>query len=393
MNDRASWPALVFGNGVTPLGVMRALAHTGTPGFVVSNREDFVRRSRWYHAAPPRSEGMSLADYLEGLSIPRAVLVPCSDFWVSAVAALPRALRERFPASVPAPDVVGTLVDKLRFAEVLRRIGVPHPHTEAIDSVADLERIPESVLSDATFLKPRNSQQFFARFNVKAFRVASRADAVACLREIEAAGLSVVLQEYVPGPATRHYYVEGFVDVQGSVRIWFARQRLRMHPPDFGNSTYFVSVQLDEVQGAVASMRTLLEHLRYRGIFSAEFKRDDRDGEFKLLEVNARPWWYVNFAVRCGADVVQAYCRDAQGLPVETLKRYRVGATCMYPYLDYSACRGDRWSLPRFGRWIGELLGAQQPVFQWSDPWPAITLVTALGLAKCRRPLGTGSVR
>ncbi len=161
-------------------------------------------------------------------------------------------------------------------------------------------------------------------------------------------GSAVVLQEYIPGPATRHYYVEGFVDSEGAVRIWFARQRLRMYPPDFGNSTYFASVHWTRSR-APSPPWTLLAHLQYRGIFSAEFKRDDRDGEFKLLEVNARPWWYVDFAVRCGRGRRLGVLPRRAGAPGGGAERYRVGATCMYPYCDYFASRGDGWSLPRFG--------------------------------------------
>jgi D-aspartate ligase len=388
--DVGSCPALVFGSGVTQLGVLRALARSGISAFAVSDREDFVRHSRWYRAAPRQAAGASLASYLGGLTLPRGVLIPCSDSWVSAIAGLEPGLGDRFPACVPSAVVAEMLVDKLRFAEVLRAIGVPHPHTEMISSVADLERVPEAVLAGTTFLKPRDSQRFFARFNAKAFRVASRADAVARLREIEAAGLSVVLQEYVPGPASNHYYVEGFIDAHGDVRIRFARRRLRMYPPDFGNSTYFVSVDLDEVRGAVASMDTLLASVHYRGIFSAEFKRDDRDGEFKLLDVNARPWWYVDFAVRSGADVVTASYRDALGLPVATAVRYRVGATCMYPYYDYYASRGDRWTGRRFAAWMAALAKAQQPVFTWADPMPGLTLASGLARGWTRKVFGTG---
>jgi len=46
-------------------------------------------------------------------------------------------------------------------------------------------------------------------------------------------------------------------------------------------------------------------------VFSAEFKFDERDGLFKILEVNARPWWYVDFAARCGVDVCRMAYRDA----------------------------------------------------------------------------------
>ncbi len=86
-----------------------------------------------------------------------------------------------------------------------------------------------------------------------------------------------------------------------------------MFPLDFGNSTCMVSVAADEVAPAVASVERLLAHVGYRGIFSAEFKYDERDGLFKILEVNARPWWYVEFTARCGVDVCTLAYRDALG--------------------------------------------------------------------------------
>ena len=35
--------------------------------------------------------------------------------------------------------------------------------------------------------------------------------------------------------------------------------------------------------------------------------------EFKILEINARPWWYVELASRCGVDVCTMSYRDAFG--------------------------------------------------------------------------------
>src|SRR5438046_2545616 len=81
-----------------------------------------------------------------------------------------------------------------------------------------------------------------------------------------------VLQEDVPGPVTSHYFVDGFVDRDGRVLARFARRRLRMWPPYFGNNSYIVSIPLADVEDAVTMLERLLAGLRYRGIFSAEFK-------------------------------------------------------------------------------------------------------------------------
>lgn len=354
---------------------MRRFAAAGIPAAAVADTPGFERRSRWYHPGPVsrgRPPAEDLADYLRTSVADPAVLIPCSDAWVLRVAGLPADVRARFPASLSAPAVLEQLLDKWGLAGLLAAAQVPHPKTVVLDSPADLARVPEDLLR-ASFLKPRDSLRFFARYGVKAFWVRTREEALARLAETTAAGLAVQLQEYVPGPADNHYFVDGFMDRDGAVPALFARRRLRMYPPDFGNSTLLLSVPLTEAAGAVDGVTRLLAHVGYRGIFSAEFKRDARDGEFKLLEVNVRPWWYVEFAGRCGVDVCLLAYQDALGERVAPVRSYAVGKACVYPYYDYYACR----ALRREGRlsvaaWAASWLTAMQPVFRWSDPRPAL---------------------
>jgi D-aspartate ligase len=388
-------PALVVGGGITPLGVVRILGRAGIPVLVWCPRGDIVARSRWFGVLPGnqawRNGGQrsaSLPD-LEALPLERAVLLPCSDEAVSAVAGLPPTIRSRFPASVPSPETLGKLVNKARFAELLAREKIPHPRTVPLPHAGDPGGLDLGQLAGG-FLKPVDSQPFFRRFGRKAFQLRDRETALARVREAQDAGLDVVLQEYIPGPPTAHYFIDGFRDRCGSVRAWFARRRLRMFPPDFGNSTCMVSVPLAEVGEAVASLARLFAAIAYRGVFSAEFKWDERDGHFKLLEVNARPWWYVEYAAWCGVDVVGLAYLDALERPVPDISRYQVGRRCVYPSYDLEAyramARSERPSLPALVRsWIG----ARQPVFQLDDPVPGLVETLARFRGALRRRLGT----
>jgi predicted ATP-grasp superfamily ATP-dependent carboligase len=198
----------------------------------------------------------------------------------------------------------------------------------------------------------------------------------------------MVLQEYIPGPPTNHYFIDGFVDRDRIVKALFARQRLRMSPPDFGNSTMMVSVPLSEEDAAIETLKTLLADIEYRGIFSAEFKRDERDGTFNLIEVNARPWWYVEFAARCGVNVCELAVRDALGERVPTISKYATGRRCVFPYYDLEAVRAEM-SAGRLGilGWALSWLGPYQPVFRWSDPLPAMGEVAKLFGARVTKVL------
>lgn len=395
----AKRPALILGGRwLWGLSMVRSLGRRGVPVHATGTKGSFVAHSRWHRAMPaewgePPSPA-TLADYLARLPREGMVLVPTTDDWALAVARLPAPLAARFPASLSSAATLEVLIDKGRFAAVLDRLAVPHPRTVCVDLEADRAGLPADAFTDA-FLKPRDSQAFRIRFGVKAFHFRTPDEAMARAREARSAGLEVMLQEYVPGPPSHHYMVEGFVDRAGQVSARFVRQRLRMYPPDFGDSTYMVSVALDRVRAAVESLDRLLAHLSYRGVFEAEFKYDARDGQFKLLEVNARPWYFIGFAADCGVDFCAMAYRDALGLPVEPVPTYALGRHCVVGS-DRFAC----WALFRRGQlsagaWLRSWLGARQMLFAWDDPVPGVArMLRALWIAGARKlggSLGPGA--
>jgi len=385
-------PVVVLADGVTALGVLRAFARQGIPTFVHPHSREDLRHSRWYrpllqekHDAPPSAS--ALADALHRSGLEQAFLCACSDEWHHIVAEFSESNDSRFVSAVPSRAALDTLQDKAGFALLLERLRVPMPATRLIstkDEIADLPPSNETFY----FLKPTDSQKFQVRFGVKGFRVRSEAEARTRLDEIDAAKLSVVLQEYIPGSFTEHHFVDGYVARTGAITGLFGRRRVRIYPPDFGNSTAMLSIPLEQVSGAVASVRRVLDAVNYRGIFSAEFKRDPRDGLFKLLEINTRPWWFIDFAVRCGVDVCRMAYDDAQGHTVEVVNEYNVGAACIYPYYDFFAAQpllhsgSLSWS-----HWATELMRAYQPVACWDDPLPGIAGFTRVIAAALWRRL------
>ena len=69
------------------------------------------------------------------------------------------------------------------------------------------------------------------------------------------------------------------------------------------------------VQEVVDAGLRLLAALDFRGLSQVEFKRDPRDGRYKLMEVNPRLFQWHGLAAACGVDLPRlAYC-DLLGLP------------------------------------------------------------------------------
>ena len=371
--DRA--PAIVWGRGPTAVGILRCLHIANIPVFVASPRHDAVARSRFYRPIPGENpwEGAldgRARDALRVLPFDEAVVIPSADdtaLWLSDIPASDLAQRVR--VSTSTRDALEILQDKTKFAEFLRGTDIPHPRTFMIESAADVAAVPYEEL-DSTFLKPANSQKFSDVTGAKALRVSSRAELSRVWEELSSRGFTLMAQEYVPGPPTNHYFVDGFRDGRGRITGLFARRRIRMHPADFGNSSYCRSIPLDEIPAAVDSLVELLSKLAYRGIFSAEFKRDARDGKLRIIEVNTRAWTYVEFAARCGVNVCEMAYEDALDHPVATApKAYAMGEGCVDFHRDVSALRtgaaGD--SLPKI---LWQWATAHFHTFRLDDPGP-----------------------
>lgn len=369
-----SVPALVLGRGVTALAVIRDLGRQGVPVYVLGAIGNFARASRYGRRHPAAAAGEPEEDrlpaFLERVTDPRLVLIPCSDAWAKAVANLPSTLARRFPASIAADSTIEKCVDKLPFASLLEQERLPHPITREIRGEADL--VPVGVEPGATFfLKPRQSQAFALQYSTKAFRVSSRAEAAEKWRQATSDGHALMLQEYIPGPPTEHYFVDGFVDRRGRVCAALARRRLRMFPRQFGNSTCSVSIPIGDVEQAASDVKRLLQALNYRGAFSVELKRDLRDGLFKILELNARPWWYIGFSNYCGVNISRMCYDDALGEPIEIAASYRTGVPCVYLRHDLRAAqRMIGAGEITFREWVSSLRGAFWPIFSWNDPRP-----------------------
>jgi D-aspartate ligase len=68
----------------------------------------------------------------------------------------------------------------------------------------------------------------------------------------------------------------------------------------YGSRSFVKSAWVPEI---LEIGRRMLKRLEYRGIFEIEFKRDARDGTFKIIEFNPRCWSQIMLATRANVNV------------------------------------------------------------------------------------------
>ena len=383
---------MIFGSHISALGVLRLLAERGIRCYVADATSNIIVRSRWYRS-PGRtlaetSDGDDVAGFLQSLNIPDAVLIACSDTWTLAVAGLRPETRERFRSSLAPREAVEQFIDKDRFRALVDRLGIPHPRTVPLRGPADLDLVTDYDLAHG-FLKPTDSQLHNRLFGAKGAFVDSRATATRVVEQASAAGVRLMLQEFIPGGSSKTIVLDGFVDRHGTVIAMMARRRVRMKPPSLSNTASDVTIPLADVSRAVDAVHKVLVAVDYRGIFSVEFKFDVRDGLFKIIELNARPFWQVAHSGRAGLDLPWMSYLDAQDFPVPKPAPYRIGQYGLYEVADAEAIFHAWRSIRRpEGPVITPWLRGDRALFWWSDPLPAIFDLSRMARRFITRGLG-----
>lgn len=298
-------PAIVIGSRMQGLAVIRSLGRMGVPVVVLRyHAEDFGYGSRWagerVECPHPERDTAGFLAVLDRLAdrYPGALLVPPSDIAVTVVAEHADALRARgFVVAAPPVGAVRICLDKSATHEFALAHGVAAPATSVLRDAADLHRFAADHGFPAV-LKPLVSHRYKAVFHRKWTRVDDLDQALDHHAAAAAAGFAMVAQELIGGDELcGANYNAYFADGEPLAEMTAAK--IRNSPAETGSPCVVVSRDLPEV---AEEGRRMLAALDYRGFANVEFKRDPKDGRYKIIEVNARHNLSSMLAIRCGVD-------------------------------------------------------------------------------------------
>lgn len=94
----------------------------------------------------------------------------------------------------------------------------------------------------------------------------------------------------------------------------FVGRKLRQYPPHFGSASLAESRWNEKVARASIDF---LRATRFRGICGTEYKRDPRDGRYKMVEVNARLTLWMALTGASGIDLPLLAYQDLTDEQVE----------------------------------------------------------------------------
>lgn len=287
------------------LGVIRALGMMGVPVVAVyyDRHKDMGYVSKYvnhtvYAPHPERAEDDFLALLIE--LAPRfggGLLIPVSDQTLVTVSRHRELLASHYIVACTEWDITRRFIDKKHTYALAESVGVAAPKTIVPLSREDVERYGETI-DYPCLVKPCQSHLFFAHFGRKMVPVQNLKIMLAVYQQAAGAGMDVMLQEIIPGDDTHVMnYNSYFWD--GQPLVEFTAQQLRKAPPEFGSPCVAISKRVADV---IEPGRRILQAMGFYGYSCTEFKKDPRDGVYKLMEVNGRHNLSTLLAVRCGIN-------------------------------------------------------------------------------------------
>ena len=303
-SPRATIAVVVGMSGATGLGVVRALAHAGVVCHAVHSDAKapglFSRLARAHLSPDWRADREAFLSSLLALASDElggeaASLFVTDDaaievVWSAADRLRAAGLRPAFSFSGAPAEAL----DKRTQMSAAARAGVDHPAGEWGAAQVLLDRVDS--FRYPVIVKPALSHVGVRQIGAKALPCATAAELVEALERTR--GLDVLVQEFVPGGDDQLYTCGVF---RGAGRaLVFTGRKLKQHPPVLGISRLSEAVAVPEI---VPGSVRLLDELGYQGVAQVEYKRDARDGVYRLMEVNVRPWTWIGLAEPCGVNL------------------------------------------------------------------------------------------
>ena len=272
------------------------------------------------------AEGERLIDLIKSEKVD--VVIPVSDMNVPYISQHKTEIEAQTGCKVAVPDYdkVYQVEDKSRFMEFCKNNGVPHPVTIKLPSASQLSTI-SSQLSPNDFpalIKPD--------FSVGARGITM----VNSIEELEEKYPAVnetfgtcTLQEFIDNKEY-YYNVMLYRNADGEFLAYTIMKIVRMYPISAGSSSCCITVENNEL---LDICKDCLNKLDWVGMADFDVLQRLDNGEYKVIEINARVPASLKAAEISGVNFPEIIAKDAMGLSVPSYE-YRSGRIMRYLGID-----------------------------------------------------------
>lgn len=248
------------------------------------------------------------------------LLIGCGDSYVQLISEN----KDRLPENVIAPyiniDLMNDLIHKEKFYAMCEKTGVDYPNTFVHHPEDGMDfQLP---FKAPFIIKPSNGIEYWRHpfaTQKKVYKADTREELDQILTDIYQAGYedSLIIQDFIPGDDTYMRVLTNYSDKNGEVKLMcLGHVLLEEHTPHgIGNHAVIITEHNEELE---QKLKKLLEELHYVGFSNFDVKYDQRDGKYKVFEINTRQGRSNYYVTGAGANVAQYLVEDyIYGHPID----------------------------------------------------------------------------
>jgi len=313
---------VILGSGINALGLVRSYAKKNIKSIVVDSSKSYAFYSKYCSGVIVSSAILNadafVIDLLEfGKTLnQKGFLIPTNDEWLFPISRNQKELEKYFVFSMSENKVIEECSDKTKLYEFAGKFDIPHPKTFFLDTTDHINDIKKEIPYPC-ILKPTITVGYVEKLKTKGrvFRLENENELNEIINKIKKAGLNTiphVLQEYILGGVENLYTITTYSNKSSDIIAYSTGHKIRQNPPDAGT---IISGRVTPEPILLDLAQRLIKNIKFYGIANTEFKKDDRDGSFKLIEINPRPGKWNYSVTASGINMPYIALKEAEGIP------------------------------------------------------------------------------
>lgn len=282
-------PVIILGSGINALGIVRSLATTNIPIYILDSRKDIAVYSKYVKKFIEIEDKKFIESFKKTLQkfSKHPVIFPTTDFYLYTL--LKNASEFKDQCLIPISDwtIVSPLLEKEFLYDLAKSHDIPHPITEVTNNASEIYEKANNI-GLPVVIKPSLTTGFAQEIGEKApiiFTIEKLKETCNIITESSFKNSPMVIQEYIPGEVEDLHTITCYADRNNNIRGYSIGHKIRQSPPITGT---IISGKVEHVEAILDAAKKLIKASGFHGISNIEFKYDKRDGKYKLIEINPR---------------------------------------------------------------------------------------------------------
>jgi len=260
------------------------------------------------------------------------ILIPIVDEFVEFLSENKKVLSTNFKFHLLENDTSSLFLNKEKFYTLCQETNTPAPKTWTSKMDTSLDTWADTVYYPC-FIKPIYVHRWRKVYGLqKGFLVHNKDELLNRYEEAFRHIPELIVQEVIKGDDDQIVIFTANFDRDSNPKQIFTGRKKRQYPDGYGTTTCAVSENIDEIKEYAIH---ILRYVGFRGPCDVEFKYDQRDNTYKIIEINPRIGRWYSLVAKSGKRPLLSSILDLANIDtVLEEKEQKNGVFWFFPIRD-----------------------------------------------------------